>query len=385
VDGVKWNDALLDELRFQGDPIADDIAARYYDAVQGDHAQLFRGILAGTATTPEGLLTDYYAEQTPMPDWADPELLDKGAHFFSQWGLELGLGLFCFSLPVGYAAVPAAHVLDLTSRLETNAKRRIYETAQMVLDVTTPDALGPGKQGQETVRRVRLMHAGIRYLVQNDPRVERLDRPPADGTQGWFADWGTPISQEHLVGALLSFGHSMLGVLDQFGVQYDDVDAEAYLHLWSVVGHLLGVRPDLLPIDRANGDRIDELIRPRNLAATAAGQKLTEALLEVIDECGPDGILGSVPAATMRHLLGDEVADMLAIPAGGWVEQVLSQTHPIMRVLSTVDDAPGIRTVARWLSRGIMTGFLQCERGHARPPFAIPQHLDARWDRASGW
>jgi hypothetical protein len=386
VDIAKWNDALLDELRYQGDPVADDVASRYYDAVQGDHARLFRGLLGNESQTADTVLAEYYAEQTPLPDWVDQELLGKGADFFTQWGLEIGLGLFCFSLPVGYAAVPAARVLDLTARLETDTRRRVYETAQMVLDVTSPGALQPGQHGQATVRRVRLMHAGIRHLVLHDPRVAQVETPPPDSGQAWCAQqWGTPISQEHLVGALLTFGHSMLRVLDRLGVVYDEVDAEAYLHLWSVVGHLLGVRPDLLPIDRATGDRLDELVRDRNVAATAAGRKLTEALLGVIDDCGPDGILGSLPAATMRHLLGDEIADMLGIPPGGWVEHVLSQLNPVMRVLSLVEEEPGLRTVARWMSRGILTGFVQCERGHDRPAFAIPRHLNERWDLASGW
>jgi hypothetical protein len=385
VDAAKWDDALLDELRGQGDPTADDVAACYYDAVRGDHAQLFRGIVSGVPDTADGILAAYYAEGTPLPDWADPAQLVTGAEFFAQWGLEIGLGLFCFSLPVGYAAVPAAHVLDLTARLETDAKRRVYETAQMVLDVTAPDALIPGAQGQATIRRVRLMHAGIRHLVQNDPRVPHLATPPTDEMRGWCTEWGTPISQEHLVGALLTFGHSMLGVLDQLGVEYDETEAAAYLHMWSVVGHLLGVRPDLLPIDRATGDRIDEHVRRRNLAATSAGRELTQALLGVIDDCAPGGILGSLPAATMRHLLGDEIADMLDVPPGGWVEQVLSQMNPVLRVLSTVEDGPGLRGFARWLSRGILTGFVQCERRGERPAFAIPEHLDARWELASGW
>jgi hypothetical protein len=295
--------------------------------------------------------------------------------------------VFCFALPVGYAAVPAAQVLDLTARLETDAKRRVYETAQMVLDVTAPDALQPGGQGLVTIRRVRLMHAGIRYLVQHDPRVQRSSAPPAGDEHSWYESWGVPISQEHLVGALLTFGHSMLGVLDQLGVKYDEDDADAYLHLWSVVGHLLGVRPDLLPIDRAIGDRVDVLVRHRNLAGTPAGRQLTKALLEVIDDTGPNGLLGGLPAATMRHLLGDDIANMLDVPPGGWVENVLSPFNPVLRVISAVGDEPGLRGFARWLSRGIMTSFVNVERGGDRPAFAIPQHLDTRWDlsRASGW
>ena len=307
MDAVKWTDELLSDLSKEGDEHADEVAEKHYEAVGGKPAQLFRGIVTAAEGNGDAaeVLTAYYAEKAPLPDWADTHRLEAGAQFFHEWGLEIGLGLFCFGLPIGYAAARTAHVLDLTARLETNAHRRVFETAQMVLDVTAPRALKPGKPGHTTARRVRLMHAGIRYLVQNDPRVAQTRKPLSDDAHYWCTKWGTPLSQEHMVGALLTFGHSMLEVLDRLDLRYDEAGAEGYLHLWSVVGHLLGVRPDLLPIDRTTAAHIDTLVRRRNLASTAAGKRLTAALIGVIDECGVDGALGPLPVATMRMLLGD--------------------------------------------------------------------------------
>ena len=87
--------------------------------------------------------------------------------------VELGLGLFLSSLPLAYAAHDGVQVLALTAQLETDTKRRILESAQFVLDVTAPGALEPGRPGYETVRLVRLMHAGVRHLIRTDPRVVR--------------------------------------------------------------------------------------------------------------------------------------------------------------------------------------------------------------------
>ena len=383
MDRIKWTAELLAELEKQGDEPADDVAERYYRAVREPPARLFRGFVHGpTAAVGEGaaILAEYYDERADLPDWADAAQLEAGAKFFREWGLEIGLGLFCYGLPIGYAAQRTAHVLDLTGRLETSAHRRVFETAQMVLDVTAPGALMPGEQGHATARRVRLMHAGIRYLVQNDPRIRQVATPPSDDSPFWCTTWGMPLSQEHMVGALLTFGHSMLEVLDRLHLSYDEHDAEAYLHLWSVVGHLLGVRPDLLPIDRATADHIDPMLRERNLRASAAGQRLTDALLDVLHQCGPDGALGPLPVAAMRMLLGDEVADSLSLPDADWVEHLVNDLGPVARFISIAElHNPAMRGVMRALSRTVMDGFVRAERSGGRPAFAIPDRLCDAW------
>jgi hypothetical protein len=199
-----WTGDLLDELRFAGDPPADDIAAAYLDDSGGG---FFRALLEAAGADPE--IGAYLASADGLPEWADAAKLRAGADFFSEWGLEIGLGLFCFSLPAGYARI--AHVLDLTARMETDARRRIFETAQMVLDVTTPGGLDAGATGYVTARRVRLMHAGVRRLITTDPRV---DRRPTGAESGWDGQWGVPINQEHLIATVLAFGWAMIGVLD---------------------------------------------------------------------------------------------------------------------------------------------------------------------------
>jgi hypothetical protein len=378
MEAVEWTTELLDQLRQQGDEHADKVAQRYYAAIGGTPSRLFRGIVHGAEDDAEAahVLADYYAEAAALPDWADPEQLARGGAFFGEWGLEIGLGLFCFGLPIGYAADRTAHVLDLTARLETSAHRRVFETAQMVLDVTAPDALQPGRQGHATARRVRLMHAGIRQLVTHDPRIARVPAPLADDVHFWCTDWGTPLSQEHLVGALLTFGYSMLHVLDQLELAYDTDDAEAYLHLWSVVGHLLGVRPDLLPIDRALSAHIEPILRKRNVRETTAGKRLTTALVDVLHRCGPDGMLGPLPVATMRMMLGDDIASKLGLPEANWAEHLLHDLGPVAHFLSLAElHDPAMRAVARALSRAIMDGFVRAERSGGRPAFAIPDHL----------
>ena len=83
------------------------------------------------------------------------------------------------------------------------------------------------------------MHAAVRWLIQNDPRVE------------WDPAWGTPINQEDLLETLLTFTEIVFEVFDRTGIVYSEEDADAYLHTWSLIGHYLGIRDDLLPLTRS--------------------------------------------------------------------------------------------------------------------------------------
>ena len=108
-----------------------------------------------------------------------------GEDFFGRWGLYVPLVLMCSSLPECYAAAKGVQVLQLTARLASDTKRRVVETAQMVLDVMAPGGMQPGARGYRTVRKVRLMHAGVRYLIENDPRILADRGHHAKGPGGW--------------------------------------------------------------------------------------------------------------------------------------------------------------------------------------------------------
>jgi hypothetical protein len=370
--GVTVDKALLDELRRTADPLADAAIGAHLSA-GGHPASVFRALVDGRAPESDPLRA-FVAQASALPTWAKPARMARGADFFCQFGLEIGLALFCSALPIGYAARPVAEVLDLTARLETDTRRRVFETAQFVLDVTTPGGLRQGAAGHSAALHVRLMHAGIRHLVANDKRVRHncsdVDVPH------WCDDWGVPLSQEHLLGALLAFGYAMLRALDTFGIRYDEGQADDYLHLWSVVAHLMGLREDLLPLGRDEAAIAYEELERRDVEATAAGQRLTAALVSLLEECGPDPLLRGLPVATMRMLLGPELSEVLALPAAGWHGYLLEGMRPAFSLLGAAGmHNRAVRLLLRRLTRGIMVGFVLTERRGGRPSYRIPDHL----------
>ncbi len=62
------------------------------------------------------------------------------------------------------------------------------------------------------------------------------------------------------------FTFSVVGLrsLQRFGVHSASYDKEAYIHLWSVIGHLMGVRDDLLPLDFADSSTVWDRITRRS-------------------------------------------------------------------------------------------------------------------------
>jgi ER-bound oxygenase mpaB/B'/Rubber oxygenase, catalytic domain len=96
------------------------------------------------------------------------------------------------------------------------------------------------------------MHAAVRYFIEHDPSVPRTEYLPTP-PHGWCAGWGRPLNQEDLLGALLTFTISVFEVLDELGVEVDPDDLEAYLFRWKIIGWLLGIPEDVMPVDVAEG------------------------------------------------------------------------------------------------------------------------------------
>ena len=116
---------------------------------------------------------------------------------------------------------------------------------------------------------------------------------------------------------MISYSSSLLHVLDRLRIDYDAAAASDYCHLWNVVAWLLGITPDLLPLERAEMDEIEQLIIKRNQKRSEAGTKMTGALIDLVGSFIVIKPLRGVAASTSRLFIGDETADLLDMPRGG--------------------------------------------------------------------
>jgi len=372
---------FLDGLRSVGDEVADMAVTEFFDGRPAPVSELFSALAKAVALHLDdedapGIGAFVRAEE-PWPDWADGDLVRRGQQVFGDWGPQLGVALWMASLPADYAGAKGAEPLLRTARLTNNPKRRYLETGQMIIDAMTPGALAPGGHGYRTVRHVRLMHAAIRHALVHITDVDQSGRLVVGP---WDDALGRPINQEDLLGCLFSFSLVGLASLERSGVRLDPADAEAYVHVWNLIGHQLGIRDDLLPLDRADAETVFRAISVRQYAPSDAGRELTATAISCMQDMLVSKRLRGLPATGIRHYLGDETADLLGVPPPDWTRAIFAFEQGSDTLISrTVARVPGTRSVTAWMGRRLFHSFERFERGGDRPNFEVTDELRQAW------
>lgn len=299
---------------FETDEAADALVAM----IAGNPRELWplldRALEHGPDAVPDApdLLRRFAAEATALPDWVDPEMLDRGAVAFWRVGALLQMiSLTAGALSYGYTTSFARPLL-MTGRLEKMAPRRLAETASWVITATKPGALHPGRPGVRASIRIRVVHALVRRRIAASGRWNE-------------ADWGVPLSiGDTLATGIIGFFAYPVTGLRRIGVRYSRGELDAMCHLWSYVSWLMGVPAPLLPRSAdeafayaAAGHDLDSATVPGSdglMAALLRSSMLPADLLP-----GPlAGIVnrgfGVAVAAIARDWMGDARADSVAIP-----------------------------------------------------------------------
>jgi hypothetical protein len=367
----RWTDEKLDGFRQRGDPLADETVKNLFQQGQVETAnvllkQLIRNDQLVPDTLPE-MLREYLLRTEQLPDWADPALVRQGEALFGRYGPQAVVSLFCGALPASYAAAKGVQVIHLTARLATDPFRRIMETAQMLIDVLAPDGLAPGGSGIRSAQKVRLMHAAVRHLILESGQ--------------WNPEWGHPINQEDLAGTLVDFSYAVIMGLEKLGCTLSRQEQNAYLHCWKVVGHMMGLEAAVLPEDVEDCVVLAEVIQRRHFRASPEGQELTRALIQMAEHVTPGDLFDGIAASLMRHILGEEIADMLKVPPADWTRHLIGPLAMLSRASDELGDHS--RVVARLsevFGRKLVEGMVWMNRGAGRPPFRIPQTLRESWN-----
>lgn len=401
--------AAIDELLSQ----APADASRQAAAIRALWQQMLKGPVTTAAcgqAFPNAIELPAYlnfSRHKALPTWYDKERVKQGQLFFGAWGPQIILGLLFASLPTSYACGRGAQVIYMTGRLETDTRRRIFETAGFVMDVMNPGSLDPawtppkGEQrlnGIESCRQVRLMHATLRELVRRtaaDPSLagrgqrSRL-RPWRRGVPAGVV-WSpedpeeVPINQEDLAGTLVDFALVPMRLFEG-DPAFDFDDAEAYIEAWSVVGWLIGIEEGLIPRNYAEMDELGRRILQRHLVPSEAGTRLCQALLRIVeheipgrwfDTAARDGMLAAVskidPGIPYALDLEGTVRGRLMLRAA----RAALEFFCIQEAMRVGRSAFG----ADW-GFDILNGLINWDRGYDRQPFSIPGTLQESWEMA---
>ena len=373
-----WTHAFMDEMRMKMDPLADAVIERLFTEGKVDAVNHLMRTLVENDDLPTSKLPAYVTEYLARTQADVPRLdaakLRQGQELFDLFGPEVMKVLGYYSLPSSYAARKGVQVLYRTAYLMKRPVRRVFETAQMVMDVMTEGGLEPSGRGVRTSQKVRLMHAAIRYLIRHDPKAP------------WDAhELGQPINQEDLAGTLMTFTYVVLAGMKALRIRLTPEQQESWLYAWQAVGQLIGVDARLVPANLDEARQLTFLIRERQVAASPEGSAMTAALLEGMQQLTPS-FLDGLPASMTHFFLdqdqwqGRNVADMLRVPESNWTILIPHAIKLVAQVVDWVgDNTPILAKLLRYLSKGLLEGMLLVERGGHRAPFTIPDRLQQRW------
>jgi uncharacterized membrane protein len=373
------------------------------------NAALAPGWAAGSQAEPEvvAALEAYVAQARALPNWADRDKIERAEAVFMEHGPLSCTLLFCSSLPECYAMPQLAQVLHIAGQLEQHTEHRIRQTAAMVFPVMMKGGLtDPEGSGVAQVLKVRLIHATIRHLIlRGDPQevrgrvlpqvVSGADRPlhRALAAHGWDVDaQGLPCSQIELAYTLLTFSYSFLKGMRTLGLGLPREDEEAYLHAWNVVGHVLGVRRELMAWTMDEAAALFDALQVQ--APLLPGQAdprppLGRALVAAMGRSIGVPVLRGLPVPLARWLIGPDTAARIGLD-----EHVSWPTRLVFllgRLLVGLTDGvvglvqPGFslsRLFTRAVGYHLLTRFLMDQTR----PLALPDRvLHPMGDLIAGW
>lgn len=363
-------DSILDAARTRGDDLADATVRAIFQsgdfaAVAGVLSTLMRDDQHAPSLPPP--VQEYLAATSAVADRSAASAA-AGERLFADVGPEIMMLLCCYSLPSSYAARKGVQVLHSTAYLAKRPNRRLFETAQMIVNVMTPGGLGPSGKGASTAQKVRLMHAAIRHLILNNSKSP------------WpTADLGVPINQEDLLGTLMTFTTLILDGLATINIYVSPEDQQAYLETWLAIGKLMGIDPELLPATVVDARAVTALIERRQVAPSPEGAEMMGALVGMMETNVPEEFV-NLPSCMIREFLPPEVATFLGVPLHSLDDEMLRLGGDMLEPLEAIADAETKKHVlVRRFSLELLRWMIRVEMDGQPARFVLPDSLSQAW------
>lgn len=291
-----------------GDPIADAFVAEFATIGHGRGMRMLRTAMReGIDAVPDApaSLVALVAEIERVPEWVDLAGIDAASAHLGRYTRQAGIVLGAASLVSGYANSAASRPLEMTGRYIESAGMRTIEVASWLVESASKGGLTRYGTGLEMTVRVRMIHALVRASLRQD-----------------LAAWGVPINQSYLAYTLTEFCLIPLRGMRAVGAPYQPHEVAAYYARWRYLGHLLGIGSDLLPLDAADQEALEEIYLMTRPVAEPYCQRLVasinrEFLVPEVEQIVPRPLHPVAPTvvhALERVFLGDEICDELAVP-----------------------------------------------------------------------
>lgn len=287
--------------RWVWDPEADPVVADVLDRGQvAEVNRLLRTWTRNDQPLPAGLpaaLRDFMEEARRLPSWADPTKFAAANSFVQAKGTYLVL-LYGLGGGILSTAIPNEARAVYYSKGGADLKDRAAKTGKLGYDVHELNAFQPDGHILVTAVKTRLVHAAVRHLLPQSPH--------------WTGE--IPISQNDMLVTWHTLPTYVMRKLTEWQVPVTPAQSDAYLHVWRVTAHMLGIRDEYIPTSWAAANAQSDQVLTPAMAPTSEGVALADLILDISARgASPGGAARPLLNALARYLVGDQVADWSAI------------------------------------------------------------------------
>jgi hypothetical protein len=253
-------------------------------------------------------LSKLWNEVNAIPDWVDWAQIKRGQDVFYRYGSACLTGLAFQSLLGGMGAARVVETLARTGAFGTKAaRRRLYETTQHILQVTTAlDSVKPGGDGWASTIRVRLLHARVRR------RITALEKE----NPSYFntAAWGVPVNDLDSIATIVTFSSTLIWQsLPRQGIFLRKQEIDDYIALWRYVAYVIGCPTDYFANAGIARRTLESLILYEINPSPLSGV-LANNIISALSYTPPIYATPNMLIASARWMNGHDLCDALDLP-----------------------------------------------------------------------
>ncbi len=292
-----------------GDPLADDLLECFSRITFRQGFRLLAQAIdhgIESIDDPPPALVALFQQLDYIPFWVDWQRMNRASAKILRNGWLPALSLAVYVLPHSYLATGNKPLVFTGALLHSTAERYAL-SARFITEVFLPGNLRRDAEGFKMAVLVRIMHARARRQILRsgkwDPSTFEL-----------------PLNHAHMAMGILFFSYFVIQGMRRLGGWITPEDQDNILLTWRYVAYLFGIDPEIVPTSEAEVRHLIDVAFSLECDPDDKARELCRALIESAPEftdiTNPvqGRLFVKLLYALSRHLLGNELADLLGYP-----------------------------------------------------------------------
>ena len=292
-----------------GDPLGDAMAEDLAELGSKESELLIQRIMnqeEGAMRDAPASLRRLFEDAETLPEWLDFADFRPGVRMFHR-NSRVILAAFVAGVLIEGFTTNIAKSFFITGRVRDQGIRRLGQNNRHMTEIFLPGGLYREGDGWKLSVRIRIVHARIRYLLNQ--------------TEEWETEaWGVPISAAHLGYAISAFSARLLKHMKILGAEYTAEEYASFMAVWRYSGYLMGI-PETILFQNADdalhlydiGHTCEPLYQMESVVMAHALVNSAPLIAGITDPTGRRNLAKYVYRVS-RGLIGNSTADALMYP-----------------------------------------------------------------------